>query len=555
MDERTQQVSLMGDIYKQAMQTAVWLGEADEASNMAMDFALLIHRVRVKDDRVDLTHTAAGIPCRRLEGLLRRQIAYQDDEIAHPDLQAMRRAVQNFFSRQWFRRVWVLQEVINAPVVVLMAGEKVNHWSDVLTLASWENSVALHLGEIRYGDIQESVPGIPFIPDTERSKELPELWAFLSRECRDGKYPSILELIFRRDQLEASDRRDHVFTLFNLSREWNRLDQSELPSGFRPDYSKEDPIRVYADFTRAVVSQTNNLVVLSAVDTFKSPGPGQGGDAAPSWVPLFDQHFNFRRSLGFMGYPELKASGRSTLSVSDVVDVGLLSLRGIAVDVVGCEKSAVSDLLTVRRCRDSQVRELLLDSFEDGIQRLWQSINWRINQYPTSEPLLEAFVLTIICSCKEERTRSIVRNMAQIPGLLNDFLAYWRRREPDFASLLGREDLPLRRQDLVSLGKQGSPSSFGKRLMWTCDSRRFFMTERSYIGLCPRATRPGDKIVIFNGAKVPYVVRPTTPTEATNNTRHQLIGECYVQGLMDGALIQKQRQPHGALHEETFDLR
>ena len=80
---------------------------------------------------------------------------------------------------------------------------------------------------------------------------------------------------------------------------------------------------------------------------------------------------------------------------------------------------------------------------------------------------------------------------------------------------------------------------------------RFFITGRGYIGRGPIATREGDHVVIFLGAKVPYILRKNQ-----NVDEYRIIGECCklsrsldlsaqitncwidIQGIMRGALMQ-----------------
>jgi hypothetical protein len=51
---------------------------------------------------------------------------------------------------------------------------------------------------------------------------------------------------------------------------------------------------------------------------------------------------------------------------------------------------------------------------------------------------------------------------------------------------------------------------------------------QGFLGLGPQQSRPGDKIVIFLGPKVPYILRKR------EFGQFQLIGEAYVHGIMDG---------------------
>lgn len=58
--------------------------------------------------------------------------------------------------------------------------------------------------------------------------------------------------------------------------------------------------------------------------------------------------------------------------------------------------------------------------------------------------------------------------------------------------------------------------------------RNFCSTKQGRIGLLPRGTLKGDLVAVFMGADVPFVLR------ATGADRYELIGECYIHGIMNG---------------------
>lgn len=57
-----------------------------------------------------------------------------------------------------------------------------------------------------------------------------------------------------------------------------------------------------------------------------------------------------------------------------------------------------------------------------------------------------------------------------------------------------------------------------------------FVSDSGYIGLVPDQAKPSDSICFIQGARVPFVVRQGL------RYRYQLIGECYLHGLMKGEL-------------------
>lgn len=66
--------------------------------------------------------------------------------------------------------------------------------------------------------------------------------------------------------------------------------------------------------------------------------------------------------------------------------------------------------------------------------------------------------------------------------------------------------------------------------------RRTCVTERSYFAAVPDEAREGDEIVIFFGHPLPYVVRRAGGPDVNGDEQFQLVGHCYVHGIMDGEL-------------------
>lgn len=66
--------------------------------------------------------------------------------------------------------------------------------------------------------------------------------------------------------------------------------------------------------------------------------------------------------------------------------------------------------------------------------------------------------------------------------------------------------------------------------------RYFAITERNDMAIVHPGTKVGDLICVVMGAKVPFVVKKRYDyDEAKNgNEEFELVGECYVSGLMDG---------------------
>ncbi|KAH9234113.1 hypothetical protein K456DRAFT_1836497 [Colletotrichum gloeosporioides 23] len=67
------------------------------------------------------------------------------------------------------------------------------------------------------------------------------------------------------------------------------------------------------------------------------------------------------------------------------------------------------------------------------------------------------------------------------------------------------------------------------------NSRRF-ATTKEYLGFVPYDAVVGDRIAILMGCSVPVVIRDLSGEEG--DPVWQLIGECYVEGLMEGEYME-----------------
>lgn len=59
---------------------------------------------------------------------------------------------------------------------------------------------------------------------------------------------------------------------------------------------------------------------------------------------------------------------------------------------------------------------------------------------------------------------------------------------------------------------------------------RFIIIKKGYVGTVPNLARAGDVVAITKGGRVPFILWEST----TRLRAFQLVGECYVHGMMNG---------------------
>lgn len=88
------------------------------------------------------------------------------------------------------------------------------------------------------------------------------------------------------------------------------------------------------------------------------------------------------------------------------------------------------------------------------------------------------------------------------------------------------------------------------------DDKRFFVTEKGYIGWGPKSSEVGDRVGVLLGAEVPFLLRSLTQEQPGSSGEKQedftLVGETYVHGIMDGEVLAGIEQ--GLLGSQTIVL-
>ena len=74
-----------------------------------------------------------------------------------------------------------------------------------------------------------------------------------------------------------------------------------------------------------------------------------------------------------------------------------------------------------------------------------------------------------------------------------------------------------------------------KAIATIIEDKDMLLTERGYLGLSHEGFHIGDVVCVFTGGEVPFLLREGG---ASGNGMFQLLGECYIHGVMDGEVMQ-----------------
>jgi hypothetical protein len=522
LQERSRQVELMGDLYSQASSVIVWLGEAENDSDLAMRMIEVWAAFRSAMFHLSPSEIMNAM-C-----LLFVPRAWK--------------AINRLFKRPFWRRIWVQQEIILGRQVVLTCGLRCVRWEAFdFAVSAWHEFEK---------PINAKLISFNHLTLLQRSgyKELFSVMA--CKKAREGWLPALdmldlLDLYFR---LEASDPRDQIYALIGLAK---------AKGVIIPDYSK--PVKcVFEDFARKMIYQQRDLrIILHA-------GVGIPRETnlykLPSWVPdwsyILRSHPKTPASLfgasktARMYY---RAAGKTKAIFHLSVDCTSLCIKGTAYDRISHLARIFDDPLL----------------YSEG-ERAWESFIYDSGQwsYPPNIPPLQAFFRTVLIDVdfisytrlnpgsesffdlasaflsylgydpqvSHQQTNELDTEYDYISGLLN-----WLRQSRDGRSdqtilepFLGpsSEDLAIK---WMANGdrKRGSHSGtayLGQRNP-AIGYRRLFRTEKGYMGLAPPGALKDDFICVLLGLHIPLVLRKV-------ESHYILVGECFVLGLMDGEALQ-----------------
>lgn len=212
--ERNHQVKLMRKIYSSATVVLVWLGRPTAKSDLAMDsLASLTHRLLGKSTKKTSQVLSES---RVLYGQNPNKIGYS----YQGDPGALRMvldtnigdAIFSLFSRVYWRRIWIIQEVLLAKEIRIVCGPRCMNWNKLNSFFGGMEFSMLQSGSQFHGS--QRVSKIMNAPGYILVKEK----AFLETNPRLKEQGApISDLLLSFGNFECRDRRDKVYGMLGLS--------------------------------------------------------------------------------------------------------------------------------------------------------------------------------------------------------------------------------------------------------------------------------------------------------------------------------------------------
>lgn len=497
LEHKSQQVKRMGATFAGASQVIAWTGPGYSDANIVYDIVRRIWK-----------HVGSLQEKDRWETHMLTEQEFCDRGLPSWANERAWHAFANYFKRAYFQRIWMVQELALAKEASIVCGPHVLPWMAFSWAATWMKLNAYHL--VHYLDLD--IDGI------ERAFRMMKWTSFPLQGWPTLKsFPNTL-LDLR--VLDATNPRDKLYALLGLLPDVLRDGNDAVQALLAPNYRKA-VLEVYRDAAYALILAGQNLDVLSAVEHVDDVELSTW----PSWVPRWDQRLTVNRQLhavtALLGYRfcEFYASRGIGTAFRGTTAI-FLNVHGLRIGYV----TETSELLRIGKNENYPI--------SPTIKQLRQDFASDDKPYPTGEPRIEAFALTLIChrtpiaDFQQDRKQLLsefhahLEHTAKGPPTICEFTkAAGTQSSKDTSAVVSRNKSNLVSRDYLP--------SVDKNV-----NRRLFATDNGHLGMGPRQMAPGDVVVILWGGAVPFVLRRRPQGDG-----YWLIGECYVHGVMFGELI------------------
>jgi hypothetical protein len=484
-EERSEQVSKMRTIYERAEEVLVWLGPSTDDAPLAFDIFEVLHQHRLSKKDVDVILKAE----KSVKSLA---------------------AVRDLFQRNYWYRLWVVQEINSAKKITLLSGSCNIDWQKLKAvqnmLISDHSSALLRLSTNEALDRLDS----EVIFGGPRSVELPP-------SDSPSSPPHLYTLLCRYWLQKSSDPRDKIYALVGLS-------MARDDPNFVIDYS--------ASIRQVYISAAKYIIISSqSLDGIFSTKRGIDQFGLPSWVPDWNvEGRKFGHPVTVINDanegPPFKASGSSTaefgLESGDQILIanGLVLSRILATGQHANFESSSNFgagipmvLRWYRLCNiihappsvrmDSFCRTIYYDRFSPEDFRYSTTLE-------LMERLLAAIVMLATELCPEERV------------------------DPQLIALRGKYNI-----------ENWWAKSWTGGACATLRGRRFFTSDSELMGMGPALTEAGDIICILLGCSTPVILRP-------QDDHYIFLGEAYFHGYMYGKAMEELAE--GKFQLESFEI-
>ncbi|KAJ8127535.1 hypothetical protein O1611_g6102 [Lasiodiplodia mahajangana] len=502
LDEKKFFVPLMKEIYQSSRRTIIWLGEHNSLTEGALE---ILEFMASKYDELRRGFLSSAYWKKAKRGQKNQKSTWLTELRDQHDKYNAIRALDSLFRRPWFERTWTIQELVVGTDPLVVCGRFHIKWETIFR--AWFVS----------DDDLCQPENIRFLSDLRKTWE------------ERGDSGLLFEIMLKSWHHGVTDEKDKIYGLLGLVSLNHIL---EVPVEI--DY-EADTGQVFTQFTRGCISTTKKLDILSMCSGFRnSRWPG-----VPSWAlhcrpdPATEPHPDISLACSAEGRRRSFNAGTWPLKTFEFsIDGKALGLVALELDII-TGVSAVFPRVGLTESIDSIFGDFKINLMEDiafisaylDAKRLW---NVDANQIysPTGQPIREAFRLTLFTL---QYNYHVAWDEEEERNSLADF-EFFEHLSSKVGEWKNSKKMVWPRSPKLLIPEYLNPNSrledfYGRaEFVW---HKRGILSHSGYIGIGPRETQVGDKIVLIQGSRVPMVVRQVLES-------YRIVGECYVHGIMNG---------------------
>jgi hypothetical protein len=441
--ERSAQTSRMSNIYKQAENVCVWLGEADENSELAWK---LIKKL------VDGSESAIT--------------AIVNDSQRQKKLEALKA----LFRRAYWWRIWVIQEVNygreNGREVQVFCGNRQITWTQLLKMSA--NMALKPVQDLLVAEYPNDPTSIYSLTGGGPLK-------LKLSHYSDNTTPTLMGLLYTHMSKLSTDPKDKVYALVGLA------GFKHIPTNYT--------LSIYEAFVNtacSLITATKNLdlICVSQNDDNKY--------GLPSWVPDWERRnvYPNHRVMGLHIRRAFKAAGDTSAVCSFSEDRKVLTARGYIVDKI--------DNVTKPFCMEGN------DNQAKTMHTLRAFIEWWTLYTTTTNRSFDARDLFRRTMCGGEWHAEYDKHHDQRLEIFCSLIQQIKEFQPLGTALSELARLPLDEIPESIEEKYAAVSAAGLRMHSKCFATSQWGEQVSF---APRATMTGDFICILLGCNYPVVLR------------------------------------------------
>jgi len=447
--------------------------------------------------------------------------------------------MEKLFERDYWERVWVLQEItVSARAEFLWGSRKIPRARLSAALSAYVAFSKVLMGKQRVNEC-DSFTEYHYQIIQKFFHARPTIMTNARRSYLEGRFP-LIDLLrltclgtinpgSRAQNLEASDPRDKIFALLGLATDREELERN----GVRPDYTKSCQ-EVYTLVTAALLQQ-GHTSVLSYVQYPKSQ------TYLPSWVPDWSKPITETLQMSrdnatpseyqfCVSGDTVQASGAAVANGINLAN-GSFRLQGYVYDRIQ-EAGRFSPKGNTNGVPLAKTVHWLPEWLNQFL-----GLTYRASQdFPEFDDRLRAVTRSAVAGTtftgrsgelskvgQTQFDEAILLLQYAIDNAHGNTLE--AKVEGEARAFLARADI---REKLQSINKD--PMDLLEEITGKSLGRVPFLTSNGHLGLSRENIQKGDCITVFKGAQVPYLLRPQA------DGTYQLISEAYVDRIMDGEI-------------------